>query len=328
MESFHIKSNCSGKRLDKFIFDEITKNNTELNISRNTIKNHIKNGFLKKNGVIFYNQSYIVNELDNFEIVVNYNNNEIKAENIKLDIIYEDEYLSVINKQSGLSTHPGAGDDKYTLANALVNLYGKNLSDIGGKDRPGIIHRLDKDTSGLLVIAKNNFIHNTLKEQLENRELKRTYNAVIWGNIIPYNGYIEGSISRHKTNRLKMILSDSGRYSKTNYKTLEKYSDIASLVECKLDTGRTHQIRVHFSTKKHPIIGDKLYGGNTKKISNKTIIKQEDKDFIENFPRQALHSKSISFTHPITNKQQLFETELPNDIKKLINILSTLQFII
>ena len=160
MTLFNIKSNCSGKRLDKFIFDEVIKNNTGLNISRNTIKNHIKNGLVKKNGVTLYNQDYIVNPFDNFEITINLDNNEILAENIKLNIVYEDEYLSVINKQAGLSTHIGAGNDKHTLANALVNIYSKNLSNIGGDDRPGIVHRLDKDTSGLLVIAKNNSIHN------------------------------------------------------------------------------------------------------------------------------------------------------------------------
>ncbi len=318
MTLFNIKSNCSGKRLDKFIFDEVIKNNTGLNISRNIIKNHIKNGLVKKNGVTLYDQDYIVNPFDNFEITINLDNNEILAENIKLNIVYEDEYLSVINKQAGLSTHPGAGNDKHTLANALVNIYSKNLSNIGGDDRPGIVHRLDKDTSGLLVIAKNNSIHNNLKEQLESSTLKRTYHAIIWGSMIPLNGTIEGFISRHKTNRLKMILSASGRYSKTNYKTLEKYSDIASLVECKLDTGRTHQIRVHFSSKKHPLIGDKLYGGNTRKISNKIDINQENKKFIEQFPRQALHSKIISFVHPITNKQMLFETKLPNDMQQLL----------
>ncbi len=325
MTSIFIKSNCSGKRVDKFLFEEISKNYYS-NISRNIIKNQIKNGFLKKNNIIFNDPSYIINQNDTFEIELNnHKNKDLEAKKIELDIIYEDEYLSVINKQADLSTHPGAGNSEYTLVNALIEIYGKNLSDIGGNDRPGIVHRLDKDTTGLLVIAKNNYVHEKLKEQLENRMLKRKYNAIIWGNVIPSNGFIEGFISRNKTNRLKMVLGNSGRYSKTNYRTLEKYLNIASLVECELDTGRTHQIRVHFSSKKHPVIGDKLYGGNTRKISSQyfKIENYKNKEYIESFTRQALHSKAISFIHPITNKQMLFETDLPKDIKKLIENLKS-----
>lgn len=322
MTLYHIKSDYSRKRLDKFIFDEIIKNNEQLDISRNTIKNCIKNGLVKKNGLVFCDQAYIINPSDIFEIVIDFGGNNLVAKDIKLNIIYEDEYLAVIDKQAGLSTHPGAGNDDYTLANALVNIYGENLSNIGGEDRPGIVHRLDKDTSGLLVIAKNNSVHNSLKEQLEKRILKRKYYAIVWGNPVPSNGFIEGFITRHKTNRLKMILDVSGRYSKTNYRTLEKYLDIASLLECELDTGRTHQIRVHFSAKKHPLVGDRLYGGNTRKISNKVSITQNSKEFIEKFPRQALHSKSISFLHPVSNKQMVFEIELPFDMRQLVDNLN------
>ncbi len=326
MTLYRIKSDYSHKRLDKFIFDEITKNSKQLDISRNTIKNCIKNGLVKKNGSVFCNQAYAISPSDIFEIIIDSSSNNLAAKDIKLNIIYEDKYLAVIDKQAGLSTHPGAGNDSYTLANALVGIYGENLSDIGGEDRPGIVHRLDKDTSGLLVIAKNNSIHTNLKEQLERRVLKRKYYAVVWGNIVPSAGFIEGFITRHKTNRLKMVLDVSGRYSKTNYKTLERYLDVASLLECELDTGRTHQIRVHFSAKRRPLIGDRLYGGNTRKISNKVSLTQDSKEFIEKFPRQALHSKSISFLHPVTNKQMAFETELPWDMRQLVENLRGMEY--
>lgn len=315
MKSLFITSENSGERLDKFIFEEISKKKN--NFSRNRVQNLIKNNSVKKNGEIFCNISYKTKVGDEFEIILdNVKETTLSEKNIDLDILYEDSDLLVINKQANLTTHPGAGNYDNTLVNALLYHCKGQLSGIGGILRPGIVHRLDKDTTGLMVVAKNDNAHYSLKKQLESRILKRTYNAIIWGNIIPQNGCLDGYIERSKKNRLKMVLTDdSGRYSLTHYKTLKNFSTIASLIECKLDTGRTHQIRVHFSSNKHPLIGDQLYGGNMRKVAG---IKNEFKNFVENFPRQALHSKTIAFFHPTTKKEMFFDSPLPDDMEKLI----------
>lgn len=339
---FNYQNNCE-KRIDKFIQENIDTIQDLKNISRNQIQEIIKNNKVKKNGITINNPSQKLKMNDIVEIEIEeIKEAVIKAKKIDLEIVYEDEDLIVINKQAGLTTHPGAGNNEDTLVNALLYHCGNNLSDFGDQNRRGIVHRLDKDTSGLMVVAKNNFSHELLKKQLENRTLKRIYNAVIWGNIIPEQGIIDGYIRRNKNNRLKMEMIKNqaeikhnlinnnykyeieehdnkdekiGRYSKTNYKTLKKYLNIASLIECKLDTGRTHQIRVHFSSKNHPLIGDQTYGGNFRKIAGNT---NENKQFIENFPRQALHSRTIKFIHPRTKQDLQFDSELPIDIKLLI----------
>jgi 23S rRNA pseudouridine1911/1915/1917 synthase len=309
-------------RLDKFIIRELKKDD-ELKdfFSRNRVKELIKNSFVKKNDAIFSDISYRVKNGDSFEIILNdIEAKELKGKDISLNIIYEDDNLMVINKQAGLTVHPGAGNYDNTLVNGLIFHCKGNLSTVGGMFRTGIVHRLDKDTTGLMVIAKNNLVHRALQEQLEERTLKRTYNAIIWGNIIPKNGVIENYIDRSANNRLKMEINENGvgKYSKTNYITLEEFSTVASLIECKLDTGRTHQIRVHFSSKKCPLIGDQFYGGNSRKMKGEV---NEFKNFIDEFPRQALHSKSLSFTHPVTGENMSFDSELPNDMKILLNCL-------
>lgn len=321
MKEVKIICNEANIRLDKYIFSEIDKDYKDW-FSRSRIQDIIKDNLLKKNGIIFTDVSYKTKIGDVFDIVIDdVKETTLKEKDIKLNIVYEDNDLLVINKQAGLTTHPGAGNYEDTLVNALLYYCKDNLSSVGGVLRPGIVHRLDKDTTGLMVVAKNDLAHNSLKNQLETRILKRTYNAIIWGNIVPQNGIIDGYIARHKYNRLKMYMSTIGRYSLTNYKTLKNFSTIASLVECKLNTGRTHQIRVHFSSKKHPLIGDQLYGGNLRKIAGE---KNEYKFFIESFPRQALHSKSISFIQPTIKKELFFESELPDDMLELINNLEKL----
>ena len=317
MKSIILVCDENSVRLDKFIFDKLQN---EYGFSRNRIQNIIKSGLLKKDDNVFFDNSYKTKIGDIFNIIIDdVKESKLEEKDIKLNIVYEDSDLLVINKQAGLTTHPGAGNYDNTLVNALLYHCKNNLSGVGGVLRPGIVHRLDKDTTGLMVVAKNDKSHNFLKKQLEDRTLKRTYNAIIWGCMLPPNGFIDGHIERSKKNRLKMILTEnSGRYSLTNYKTLEKFSTIASLIECKLDTGRTHQIRVHFSAHKHPLIGDQLYGGNVRKISGE---KNQFKTFVENFPRQALHSKTISFIHPTTKKEMFFESNLPEDMKELLDCL-------
>jgi 23S rRNA pseudouridine1911/1915/1917 synthase len=179
------------------------------------------------------------------------------------------------------------------------------------------VHRLDKDTSGLMVAAKNDLSHHLLSEQIKTRVFERHYNAIIWGNIFPKTGQITGYMDRSRTHRLKMELTNdmSGKYSCTNYSVLEEFGEIASLIDCKLDTGRTHQIRVHFTNQKHPLIGDQLYNFGKRKIKAGIV---KNPEFIENFPRQALHSKTIEFFHPITGERMYFESDLPEDMKRLM----------
>ncbi len=312
----------AGKRLDKFITDEFDNIDEYKNIfSRNKIQELIKNSFIRLNNIIYDCINYKVKKNDSIEILMNEDNGlKLKAKSdIILDILYEDEDLMVINKQAGLSVHPGAGNYENTLVNALLYHCKDNLSTISGDFRPGIVHRLDKDTTGVMIVAKNNDSHLILQEQLNKRILKRVYNAVIWGNIVPENGQIEGYIRRCEKNRLKMrVTQDIGKYSLTNYQTLENFGNIASLLRCELTTGRTHQIRVHFSSKHHPLIGDQLYGGNSRKVAGG---ESEYKSYIDSFLRQALHSKTLRFIHPKTNKEMYFETDLPNDLDMLIKCL-------
>jgi 23S rRNA pseudouridine1911/1915/1917 synthase len=316
--------NMKGKRLDKFIIDKIEADGSLSDFfSRGRVQELIRNSFIKKNNLIFNDSSYRVKEGDEIEVLLDdVKEIKLKESDISLDILYEDGDLMVINKQAGLTVHPGAGNYDNTLVNALLfHCKEENLSTIGGKFRLGIVHRLDKDTSGLMVVAKKNDIHIALQEQLKSRVLKRIYNAVMWGSIIPKSGIIENYIDRCKENRLKMEVKEDGegKYSRTNYIVLEEYANFASLVECKLDTGRTHQIRIHFSSKALPLIGDQLYGGNSRKVRGKD---DEYKNYVDNFPRQALHSKCLNFIHPVTNEEMLFDSELPNDIKILINCLN------
>ena len=309
-------------RIDKVLMgSDIIK---DLNITRNQLQEFIKSGNLRKGCDIITNSSYKVKVGDIFELLIpEIIEKKLQPSNIPLDIIYEDNDLIVINKQAGLTTHPGAGNDENTLANALLNIYGKEkLSKIGGEFRPGILHRLDKDTSGLMIVAKNDEAHLKLSQQLQTRELKRYYIAFLWGVITPLNGNIEGYMERSKTNRLKMEIVDNpeARYSLTHYKTLKTFlNNSISKVEFNLETGRTHQIRLHSSYIKHPLIGDLIYGGKTRHLKNE--YGQEIKNIVDTFPRQALHSYKIKFYQPTTNELKQFEVPLPKDMQNLENIL-------
>jgi len=322
---FSVSSKEANSRIDKLLFEKVLSN--KLDISRNKIKDLILKKFLQKNGKIFTDPSYKTKINDKFILNIPSQKIKIEPQNIPLNIIYEDKDVIVINKQANLISHIGAGKFKDTLVNALLYHFGKeNLSNINGEERLGIVHRLDKNTTGLMIIAKNNKAHESLAEQIKNKTLKRNYIALIWGTLIPKKGQIEGYIGRDKKNRLKMRMfkdaSKGGKYSLTNYEVKEIYgNNLISLIECKLSTGRTHQIRVHLSYKKHPLIGDKLYGGYSRKLPKNLNIDEKSKKFIENFPRQALHSYKLSFIQPNTNELISFEIDYSNDIKKIISIL-------
>lgn len=243
-----------------------------------------------------------------------------RAQKINLDIVYEDKDLLVINKASDMVVHPGAGNHDGTLVNALLAHCGDQLSGIGGVKRPGIVHRLDKETSGLMIVAKNDISHQHLSKQLSSRTLKRTYQAIVWGLVSPTKGRIETLIGRSKTNRQKMaVLPSGGKEAVTDYARLEAFGHIASLVECRLQTGRTHQIRVHMAHIGHHLVGDPVYGRPAlQKFLKLNKIEGAFAESLAHFPRQALHAVSLEFIHPISENKMGFSCDLPEDMSRLL----------
>lgn len=246
---------------------------------------------------------------------------ELIPENIPIDVVYEDEDLLIVNKQAGMVVHPGYGNYTGTLVNALMY----HLKDLPlfstGELRPGLVHRIDKETTGLLVVAKNELAMNRLARQFFEKTSKRSYQAIVWGNLKEDEGTISGNIGRNPKDRKKMHVfpsGDDGKHAVTHYKVLERF-DYVNLVECRLETGRTHQIRVHFQYIQHPLFNDPEYGGNTI-LRGTTFTKY--KQFIQNcftiLPRQALHAKTLGFIHPATGKEMVFDTELPDDMSQVI----------
>ena len=301
-------------RVDQFIADK------EHTLSRTRIKNLIINSKLKVNKKIIKDPSkrIFVGDILTLEIPEP-KKLSLKPFKYKLDIIFEDEDLLVINKSAGIVIHPGAGNYDNTIVNALIN-YNKKLSNISDELRPGIVHRLDKDTSGLILIAKNNQSHENLSNQFNQHTIKRIYQTLIWGKLRPQKGKIETFIKRSSKNRQLMEVSYSkGKKAITNYETLNVFESknvpTFSLVECKLETGRTHQIRVHMAFKGNNILGDKKYKKRFKKIKN--IDLDLEKTLI-NLDRQFLHAKSIGFTHPRTGKEIEFASNLPKDLELVL----------
>ena len=302
-------------RLDKYLTDKLK------NFTRSQIKKMILLKKVEVNKKIILSPSQKIKNKDFIKVNVEEDKSyDLKAKKMKIKILYEDKDILIIDKPSGLTVHPGAGNKENTLVNGLIYLYKKKLSDLSGSSRPGIVHRIDKETSGVIVIAKNNFSHSKLSKQFSNHTIKRKYLALIWGVIRPLNGKIQTFLTRSKKNTQLMTVSNiKGKKAITNYKTLKVYNfkDIPkiSLVECVLETGRTHQIRVHLSYKGNPLIGDKKYG--KKKLIFRKINKEFEKILL-NFDRQALHAKSLGFFHPQKKKIVYFESELPKDFNKIL----------
>ena len=313
--NLHVLPGYNGNRIDRFLQSHLDK------ISRTKIQNLIREGFVKLNNNQITEAAKKIKTNDTIEIKFPpTKETHIEPQKISLNILYEDDDIIIINKPAGLVVHPGAGNYDYTLVNGLLFHYHTKLSSIGGKLRPGIVHRIDKDTSGVIVVAKNDFAHNHLSKQFSNHTIKRTYEALIWGSLKPKNGKINEKISRSVKNRqLMSVRKNIGKIAITNYKTLEVFQNLnipkISLIECKLETGRTHQIRVHMNFKGNPILGDKSYGKSRKKFK-KIDLNIEKK--INNFNRQALHAKSLGFKHPTKKKEVYFEAERPKDFDTLI----------
>ncbi len=316
--NFIVEQNSDKKRVDAFIFEKCS------DLSRTRIKNLIIDKRLKINGVINQLPSKKINKGDDISLEVpEPKKTSLKPFNFKLNIVYEDGDLIVIDKPAGISMHPGPGNYDNTIVNALMGYEKIKLSNIGGELRPGIIHRIDKDTSGIVVVAKNNFSHENISKQFSEHSIDRVYSTLVWGKLRPQSGIIETFITRSSKNRQLMEISfTKGKKAITNYKTLKVFEGknipTLSLVECRLKTGRTHQIRVHMSYKGNQIVGDKKYKKKYKKLKN---ISQEIDEKILELNRQFLHAIVLGFNHPKTGKRLLFESNLPNDLKKIINVL-------
>ena len=319
--TFFVEESGNNLRLDKYLASKLKT------LTRSQIKKIILSENVSMNGKAVSSPAQKIRSGNSIEILIKEKKIEhIKPQKIDINIVYEDEEIIVVDKPSGIVVHPGAGNYENTIVNGLLYKYKNKLSGIGGKLRPGIVHRIDKDTSGLLVIAKNNTSHSKIGKQFNDHSIKRKYLCLIWGVIRPLKGRIETLISRNKKNRQLMMVSDvNGKKAITNYKTIKVFhrQDIPkiSLIECELETGRTHQIRVHMNYKGTSLLGDKQYG--KKNIKFKKI----NKDFFKKLSflnGQALHAKSLGFIHPSRKKWINFDSKLPNDFKKLLDLLENL----
>ena len=313
-----VEQNSHKKRIDTFIFKKCSQ------LSRTRIKNLILDNKIKINGKINQSPSKKISIGDNVSLEVpEPKKTSLKPFSFKLDIVYQDNDLIVINKPAGISMHPGPGNYDNTIVNALMSFKNIKLSNIGDQLRPGIVHRIDKDTSGLIVIAKNNYSHENISNQFSKHSIDRVYSALVWGKLRPQSGLIETFITRSSKNRQLMDVSfTKGKRAITHYKTLKvfegKYIPTMSLVECKLETGRTHQIRVHMSYKGNQIVGDKKYKKKYKKLKN---VSEKIDNTILKLNRQFLHAKILGFNHPKSQKKLFFESNLPDDLNKIINLL-------
>ena len=318
---FFVDKRDAGTRIDIYLTKKISK------FTRSFLKKIILTKNLKINNTVISSPSTKIKTKDIIFInILSRNENRLIPKKIKIDIVYEDNDILIINKPKGMVVHPGAGNVENTLANALAYKYKKNLSNLNGELRPGIVHRIDKETSGLLVVAKNNLAHSNLGKQFSHHTIKRKYLCLAWGVIRPLSGRIKTLISRDNKNRQLMTVSETrGKVAITNYKTLRVYNikniPKISFLECELETGRTHQIRVHLKSKGISLIGDNQYGKKNLKF------KRINKIFLEkliNIKGQALHAQTLEFDHPTKRKWVSFKTNVPDDFKKMLDLLNKL----
>lgn len=298
-------------RIDKFITDNLP------DFSRAQVQRLIEEGYVFADEDVITNKNFKTRLGDVYQITLPPPVEAAPiAQDIPLDILYEDDDLIVVNKPSGMTVHPAAGAYKDTLVNALLFHCQESLSGIGGVARPGIVHRIDRNTSGILVVAKNDVTHRNLAEQFFEHSIERTYYAVVYGVPPKKNGVIEGNIGRSNYDRKKMaIVQSGGKSAVTHYEVIENYKNAASLIKCNLETGRTHQIRVHLSSIGCNLIGDEVY---TKAKKTGVLFPEPLKSYINTFPRQALHAYSLGFIHPKTKKHLNFQADFPYDMKELI----------
>lgn len=311
---FEIPEGKKKDRIDLFLTNSIE------NATRSRIQKLIKAQFVTVNGNVV-KANYIISPFDKIEVTipVSPRPDKIEAENIPIEIVFEDDYLLVVNKPPGIVVHPAFGNFTGTLVHALL-YHTENLSEFNSPERPGIVHRLDKNTSGLLLVAKDPWVHAQLAKQFTNRTITREYWAVCWGILKEKEGSIVGNIARSKRDRKIFAVSEKdGKHAETLFSEIEQF-EFASLVKLNLKTGRTHQIRVHMTHINHPIFGDPTYGG--RKIvygSNLPKMKSRVDNLLSIIDRQALHAKTIGFIHPKTKEELVFNSKLPEDMKILIS---------
>ncbi|HYD65823.1 RluA family pseudouridine synthase [Azospirillum sp.] len=314
---------AAGDRLDKVLAAAVP------DLSRSRAQALLEQGHVRSDGRTITDASQRVKPGQTFEVLVPAAEPAVpEAQEIPLTVVHEDADVLVLDKPPGLVVHPAAGNADGTLVNALLAHCGDSLSGIGGVRRPGIVHRLDKDTSGLMVVAKNDRAHHALTEQFSDRSLSRTYQALVWGVPSPKQGRIEGNIGRHPTDRKRMaVLESGGKHAATRYRVLRAFGRTAALVECTLETGRTHQIRVHMAHIGHPVVGDPLYGrGRAARAggAHASNAPEPQRGALVGFPRQALHAVGIAFRHPASGESVRFGVGLPADIADLIAALEGL----
>ncbi|NWF49641.1 MAG: RluA family pseudouridine synthase [Ignavibacteriaceae bacterium] len=310
---FEIPEGKKKERIDLFLTNHI------VNSTRSKVQKLIEAGFVKVNGKIV-KSNYSVKPHDVIEACqpISPRPEKAEAEDIPLQIIYEDDYLIIVNKPAGMVAHPAYANYTGTLVNALLH-HTKSLSAVNEAGRPGIVHRIDKDTSGLLVVAKDDYTHAKLAEQFSKHTIEREYRAVCWGLFKDRKGIIQTNITRSKNDRKKFTISKTeGKAAITSYEVLDEF-EFTSYIKLNLKTGRTHQIRVHLSGIGHPVFGDSTYGGN-KLVYGAQLpkIKSRLENLLEIMPRQALHAKTLGFIHPHTKKMVRFDSELPDDFKLLL----------
>jgi 23S rRNA pseudouridine1911/1915/1917 synthase len=310
---FEIPEGKKKERIDTFLTNSIE------NATRSKVQKLIEAKLVIVNGVVV-KSNYNIKPSDIIEAVqpISPRPENAQPEDIPLNIIYEDEFLLVVNKPAGMVAHPAYANYSGTLVNALLH-HSQKLSNINESGRPGIVHRLDKDTSGLLVVAKEDWVHAKLAEQFSQHSAEREYNAICWGRFDNNEATIETYITRSKKDRKKFTVSEAeGKQAITTYKVIEEF-EFTSLIKLNLKTGRTHQIRVHLSSIGKPIFGDATYGGRQiRSGSELPQIRNRVHDLLEIMPRQALHAKTLGFIHPKTRKMMSFDSELPDDIQLLI----------
>ena len=314
-----VAASDAGMRLDRLLAAALPQ------YSRSRLKALIEEGRVTSAGATIAEPSYRVKPGQRFDLFVPEALPATpQAQAIALAVVYEDAELIVVDKPAGMVVHPAPGSADRTLVNALIAHCGASLSGIGGVRRPGIVHRLDKDTSGLIVAAKTDAAHAALSAQFAARDIERAYAALVWGVPRPAHGAIEGNIGRSTRNRKKMaVLRTGGRAAVTHYRTERRYGTAASLLECRLATGRTHQIRVHLAHFGHPVIGDPAYGGGLSPARAKTAG-PDAAEAVRRLGRQALHARTLGFRHPATGAPMRFSSPLPTDINELMACLERL----
>jgi 23S rRNA pseudouridine1911/1915/1917 synthase len=314
-KSVEVPDTAAGARLDKWLAEAVPV------VSRSRLKTLIEDGAVTVSGKAEHDPAYRLRagQWVCLRVPATVDATPV-AQGIELDIVYEDAQLIVINKPVGMVVHPAPGNPDKTLVNALLAHCGDSLAGIGGVRRPGIVHRIDKDTSGLLVVAKTDAAHAELSTQFAAHSIQRTYDALVWGVPYPPENQIIGAIGRSRHNRKKMALvKRGGKEAETGYSTVANFGTIATHVRCRLKTGRTHQIRVHMSSIGHPLIGDSTYGSNRRRSMRG--VPPDVAAALKAFPRQALHATTLGFVHPTTGKAMKFTSSPPADFMELLEAL-------